>query len=175
MGIRRKNQNRRHGVRWPICCTMYCLGRRQERRKCRCWLLPGGWPRNAPAAFPSPRDQTPVAPIHVGENVAGTRRRCRPNKVTGRCQSAEIRPNPGLRGLGIVQQDDVILAAGEGFRNAHSGCTLMQIGNVQHRFIIRFLRPMAPICSAPRVLLAKGHTDAAGKCVLAVSELSRPA
>ena len=33
-GVRRRNRNRRRGVRWPICCMTQCLRRRQERRKC---------------------------------------------------------------------------------------------------------------------------------------------
>src|SRR5580704_5254978 len=45
-------------------------------------------------ALPGPSDQMPVAPFHVGENVAGAWRECCPHDLTGRFQSTEIRPNP---------------------------------------------------------------------------------
>lgn len=96
-------------------------------------------------AFPGPRDQTAVAPVHVCENVAGAGRRCRSDDVAGRPHSAEVRPNFGLRCLLIVQQDNVIIAAGECLRDAHSDCSRMQIGGVRHRSIIRLLRPIEPI------------------------------
>jgi hypothetical protein len=61
-------------------------------------------------ALPSRRDRTPVAPIYIGENVAGAGRRCSPEDLAGGSHAAEIRPNLGLRCLVMVQQDDVIAA-----------------------------------------------------------------
>ena len=53
-----------------------------------------------------------VAPSHVGENVAGAGRGCRPDNGTGGFYSAEIRPKLESRSLVGVQQDDVVITAG---------------------------------------------------------------